>query len=182
MKTIKEVDFYRSVGVEYTHTPYLGAPVFYYGWRYKVSGETGQSVTYGVSPDQGRKLLDYWNGICPQAWEYWEDCAANANNPKFVSVNKRSRASFAYKLGIYQDKYKWLLIWDKDKGTTVTNDIENVVADISEFEGIDPLKYTILYRDSDGRWDGWDIKTKSFYPWNGSQQNILFNHLLTVGL
>jgi hypothetical protein len=185
MKTKKEVDFLvcGNTGVTYTRTPYLGASVFYYRYRHKPSGKTGQNIIYGVSPENGRKLIEHWNRSLPDHWEYWENIAANANNPKFVSVNKRSRAQFAYRLGIYQDKHKWMLIWDKDLGDrSVTNDIDNVVADIAEFEGVDALQYTIVYRDSTGRWDGWDPRTKNFYPWNNSQQNKLFNHLLTVGL
>lgn len=87
MKTIKEVDFYRSVGVEYTHTPYQGASAFYYRWRYLPTDKTGQSVVYGVSETGGTALVDYWNGVNPTVWEYWIDLAANANNPKFMTDN-----------------------------------------------------------------------------------------------
>lgn len=65
---------------------------------------------------------------------------------------------------------------------SVTNDIENVVADIAANEGINPLEYTIIYRNSESNWDGWDAKTESFYFWEMSPQSKLFNHLLTIGL
>lgn len=96
--------------------------------------------------------------------------------------HKRSRAQFLYRIGEYQGN-KWLLIWDKNLGAiSVTNDIENVVEDIADHEGIDPLEYTIVYRDSEGNWDGWNHLTQSFYWWEDSPQNQLFNHLLTVSL
>lgn len=76
---------------------------------------------------------------------------------------KKSRANFQYKIGEVQG-LKMLLIVDKDAGSmSVTNDIENVVADISTHEGIDPTEYFIAYKDSQGDWDGWDAKTKSFF-------------------
>lgn len=85
MKNRDDVDFFRSVGVDYTHTPYAGASAFYYRWRYKPSGQTGQSVVYGVSPEKGRKLVAYWDGVNPDMWDYWEDIAANSNNPNFIT-------------------------------------------------------------------------------------------------
>ena len=47
-----------------------------------------------------------------------------------------------------------LCIIDLDKGgVSVTNDMENVLADIQSAEGLlDDLK--VVYRDSDGIWDG----------------------------
>lgn len=55
-------------------------------------------------------------------------------------------------------------IIDLDKGTSVTNDIENVVEEIGEAEDIDPKECLIVYRDSFELWDGWDHKTQSFVP------------------
>jgi hypothetical protein len=78
-------------------------------------------------------------------------------------MQKKSRANFLYRLGIVDDK-KILLIWDQDLGNmSVTNDIENVVADIVAHESIDPIEHLIIYRDSTGRWDGWDRATEDFF-------------------
>lgn len=78
-------------------------------------------------------------------------------------MQKKSRANFQYRIGVVDDQ-KVLLIWDQDLGNmSVTNDIENVVADIAAHEGIDPVAHLIIYRDSEGRWDGWDGATEDFF-------------------
>ena len=54
-------------------------------------------------------------------------------------------------------------IIDLDLGNkSVTNDIENVVEKISLSENINLDSYMIVYRDSEGKWDGWDSVTKDF--------------------
>jgi hypothetical protein len=69
-------------------------------------------------------------------------------------MKKQSRANFFYRLGEV-DQQKILLIWDQNAGNmSVTNDIENVVANIAAYEGINPISYLIIYRDSEGNWDG----------------------------
>ena len=79
-------------------------------------------------------------------------------------MQKRSRADFFYRLGIYEKK-PVLFIWDENKGNkSVTNDIENVVADIAAHERLEPKDHLILYRDSEGLWDGWDAATADFFP------------------
>lgn len=56
-----------------------------------------------------------------------------------------------------------LLINDLDLGNTpVTNDIENVVADIAKLENVDPEKLIILYCDSDNLWNAWDHSKQIF--------------------
>lgn len=70
---------------------------------------------------------------------------------------------------------KTLSIVDLDRGNmSVTNDIENVVTEIAEFEQIDPAEYKIVYRDSQGCWDGWNHKKKSFiHLFSGSDTQAL---------
>lgn len=76
---------------------------------------------------------------------------------------KQSRAQFNYKIGEWSG-IKLLMIVDKNQeATSVTNDIENVVADIAQWENIDPKLYFIAYKDTDGNWDGWDAATQSFF-------------------
>lgn len=78
-------------------------------------------------------------------------------------MHKKSRANFRYRLGVLEGK-NTLLIWDQNIGNrSVTNDIENVVSDIAMHEQIDPAQYLIIYRDSEGRWDGWDAATQEFF-------------------
>ncbi len=68
-----------------------------------------------------------------------------------------------------------LYIVDENKGNkSVTNDIENVIEDIREsfkklamMENFSLMNFIIIYRDSDGNWDGVKlIKDKfiGFYP------------------
>jgi hypothetical protein len=46
-------------------------------------------------------------------------------------------------------------IIDENGPTSVTNDIEAVVAEVTEFYDTDDL--SLLYRDSDGHWDGIEV-------------------------
>lgn len=95
---------------------------------------------------------------------------------------KRSRAQFLWRIGEYKVE-KYILIWDKNKGAmTVTNDIENVVADIADHTGVDPKQHTIVYRDTFGVWDSWNAKTKTFTPWWGFAGPDLLNHLKSISL
>jgi hypothetical protein len=83
-------------------------------------------------------------------------------------MRKRSKAQFEYRIG-ERDGFKFLLIADKNFGErSVTNDIENVVADIADFEGITPTEYIIIYRDTEGNWDGWDAKSGNFFFFRNS--------------
>lgn len=95
-------------------------------------------------------------------------------------MKKKSRANFQYKIGLIDGK-KFLLIVDKDAGEiTVTNDIKNVISDISIHEGINPREYTILYKDSLGNWDGWDDKTESFFFFRKSSNLFISDQLKKI--
>lgn len=77
-------------------------------------------------------------------------------------MRKTSRANFLYRIGEVEGQ-KVVLIWDQNTGNmSVTNDIENVAFDIAMHEGIDPTDYLIVYRNSEGSWDGWDAGTEEF--------------------
>lgn len=66
-----------------------------------------------------------------------------------------------------------LAIVDKNLGgMSVTNNIENVVDEIANVEQINPEDYQIVYRDSQGEWDGWNHKTQEFIFLSGD-----FNYL-----
>lgn len=45
---------------------------------------------------------------------------------------------------------------------SVTNNIENVIAEIAEERRFLPEEVLVIYRDSEELWDGWDTKTESF--------------------
>lgn len=82
-----------------------------------------------------------------------------------MDTRRRVRATYDYE--IYNDYGKpYIIIVDLDRGMSVTNDIENVVAEIAAKESLDPNKCGIVYRDSTRRWDGWDSKTEKFLSLN----------------
>lgn len=56
-------------------------------------------------------------------------------------------------------------IIDLDLGhMSVTNNIENVLTEIAEIAKIQPKDYLIVYKDTDGKWDGYDALKKDFIP------------------
>jgi len=59
----------------------------------------------------------------------------------------------------------FIMIEDKDiGGKSLTNDIDRVVHIIAKKERINPVEYYIIYRDSEGIWDGYEFATKTFFP------------------
>lgn len=79
-------------------------------------------------------------------------------------MTKKSRADFLYQLYTLNTQ-TFVLIWEVDMGNrSVTNDMENVVDDIINASGIIGGDCLFVYRDSLGRWDGWEYETGEFYP------------------
>jgi len=75
-----------------------------------------------------------------------------------------SKADYTYEIREYSGR-NIIAIEDLDLGNiSVTNDIENVIRDIQDFEKINAKQYLILYKDSTGSWDGYDPKGKNFIP------------------
>ena len=57
------------------------------------------------------------------------------------------------------------MIEDADKDSmTVTNDIDFVVGQIAKKENVNPVEHTIIYKDSEGNWDGYIYSTRQFFP------------------
>lgn len=89
-------------------------------------------------------------------------------------MKRTSRADFEYRFGGKNKKV--LMIVDLDLGKmSVTNDIENVVADIAAAESIDPKDYLILYRDSDEDWGRWDATTEDFFSIQPEHLQLFFD-------
>lgn len=80
-----------------------------------------------------------------------------------TKANRKSKASFGYITDTYKGN-KVVYITDQSvmPQVTVTNDIENVIADIATSEEIDPKDYLFLYKDGEGRWDAWDAEYNDF--------------------
>ena len=54
-------------------------------------------------------------------------------------------------------------MWDTVKsGITVTNNIENIIKEMSATEKTDFSEYKVIYRDTDNLWDEFDQKTGEF--------------------
>ena len=80
----------------------------------------------------------------------------------------------------------FISIIDLDEGRSVTNHIDEIVQNISEIEGIelavsegisvstriDLSNHLVIYRDTEGRWDGYDYKTKQFYSLNAMDEDL----------
>lgn len=57
----------------------------------------------------------------------------------------------------------FIMIEDINKGRmSVTNNIKNIVEGIFKKDCIPGAKYKVIYKDSDGIWDGWDHKKQDF--------------------
>lgn len=72
------------------------------------------------------------------------------------------RADYTYRI----NNEEVLAIEDLNLGNmSVTNDIEAVLEEIKTKEKMSPEQFDsiiIVYKDSDGRWDGWNQKTNTF--------------------
>lgn len=88
-----------------------------------------------------------------------------------------TRADYDWKIQDYGNK-KLILIEDLNLGNmSVTNDIENVVDDICKTNQIVCEDYLIIYKDSEGIWDGWDCKKRNFIHLGGETWQQAFERL-----
>lgn len=72
-----------------------------------------------------------------------------------------SQADYSYEIVDYHGR-NVIVITDKDGRLSVTNDIENVVTEIEDAEGIKARDFMIVYSDTEETWDGWDASTCHF--------------------
>lgn len=56
--------------IDYTHAPFIGALEYKYVTHYVLSGKKIDSVIYGVSKENGDKLVELWNTKKPEIWKY----------------------------------------------------------------------------------------------------------------
>lgn len=67
------------------------------------------------------------------------------------------RSDYIHSLEKFQNRVDCIVIEDLNMGSvSVTNDIENVVAEIYKSHDIDLSNYLIVYKDSSGQWDVYD--------------------------
>lgn len=87
-----------------------------------------------------------------------------------------------YRYYILHDE-KVIAIEDLNKGnTSLTNDIENVAEEISKNETLDLKEYKVIYRDSQGLWDGYNPFNNRFIILRikGKMQAIDFSTKITI--
>lgn len=73
-----------------------------------------------------------------------------------------SKADYTHKLKSVSGR-NILVIEDLNLGNkSVTNSIEEVIRDIEVMEHISARDYMIVYRDSEGNWNGWDVIKEEF--------------------
>jgi hypothetical protein len=63
-------------------------------------------------------------------------------------------------------------------GTSVTNDIENVVEAICNKEKISPNDAAFIYMDSLKTWDGWNPKTGWFIALSTGDKKVAINKIV----
>lgn len=72
------------------------------------------------------------------------------------------KANYTYRLREFAGR-NVIIIEDQNLGnTSVTNCIEDVVNEIEQKERIEANLYMIVYKDSDGNWDGWNNRKQQF--------------------
>lgn len=76
---------------------------------------------------------------------------------------KKVRAIYKYQITDAHG-HNVIVIEQAGPGTSLTNDIENVVDEIIEKENIDISNYLVVYQDTEGVWDGWDHQRQVFIP------------------
>jgi hypothetical protein len=82
------------------------------------------------------------------------------------------KSDYTYQLRIVRGS-GFIMIEDKDMGNaSVTTNIENVIEEICTKENINPVEHHVIYKDSEGNWDGFIFSTNSFITL-GSQKHWL---------
>ncbi len=71
-----------------------------------------------------------------------------------------------------------LSIVDLDRGRTVTNNIEKVLERIVYMEQIMLNKFLIIYRDTEGYWDGYDSETKKFIALRTEDEDLAIRKII----
>lgn len=92
---------------------------------------------------------------------------------------QKPRAKYSYFVHTAEDGQKTLVLTDEGTGPimSLTNDIENVVEQACLEQDLKTPHVRVVYRDSDGTWDGWNTKTHQFIPLVQDRAEDAINHL-----
>lgn len=73
------------------------------------------------------------------------------------------RADYIYSLEKYRNRIDCIVIEDLNLGSvSVTNEIENIINDISSIEKVKAQQFLVVYKDSTGQWDGYNTISNEF--------------------
>lgn len=73
-----------------------------------------------------------------------------------------TKSNYNYSIEDYAGR-NVIVIEDLNLGNmSVTNDIDNVIEEICQKEDIQPKLFMVVYKDSEGFFDGWDTKRYTF--------------------
>lgn len=72
------------------------------------------------------------------------------------------KSDFTYNLRTVKG-HPFIMIEDKNLGNkSVTNEIELIIEEICILHKLNPVEHNIIYKDSDGYWDGYEFSTNNF--------------------
>lgn len=91
MKTSKEAHWLNgfsspSQHVTYTHDLYYGATEYHYVMHHISSGRKWDKVVYGVTKEEGDKLLISWNNTRSDIWNYYQKCTKPIKFPSSAEI------------------------------------------------------------------------------------------------
>lgn len=90
------------------------------------------------------------------------------------------RAAYTFTIAV-RNGQKIIIITDLDhRSMSVTNDIENVLAEIAWIEVIDPSFCKVLCRDAQGNIDEYDSRKKIFVTLDARTEETAINKVLSL--
>ena len=99
-----------------------------------------------------------------------------------ISLFRKSKSDYDYSIYFINDN-KIISIIDRNRGRmSVTNNIENVVSEIAVENNLNPNEYLIIYKDSEGMWDGWEFKSKRFIRLNCNTERNATERYISIVL
>lgn len=82
-----------------------------------------------------------------------------------------AKSDYIHQVGVYEG-IPYIAIIDQNLGRmSVTNDIENVIAEVCKVEGIKAQDRIIVYCDSEGNWDAFSPSENRFILLNQRTKN-----------
>jgi len=90
---------------------------------------------------------------------------------KSILNHRKVRAAYVYDIHNIQGRNVITIVDLNSGGCSVTNDIENVIREIGVFAKVNIGAYMIVYKDSEGTWDGYNFLKSQFISLNAKNIN-----------